>query len=45
MSAVEIANPAARSHTSDRGFRPLEEIDGLWSEGNPRLLMVKRLPS
>lgn len=27
------------------GFRPLEEIHGLWSEGNPCLLMVKRLPS
>ncbi len=26
------------------GFRPLEEIHGLWSEGNPCLLMVKRLP-
>jgi GNAT superfamily N-acetyltransferase len=25
------------------GFRPLEEIHGLWSEGNPCLLMVKRL--
>jgi GNAT superfamily N-acetyltransferase len=27
------------------GFRPLEEIHGLWSEGNPCLVMVKRLPS
>jgi ribosomal protein S18 acetylase RimI-like enzyme len=25
------------------GFRPLEEIHGLWDEGNPCLLMVKRL--
>jgi GNAT superfamily N-acetyltransferase len=27
------------------GFRALEEIHGLWSEGNPCLVMVKRLPS
>jgi GNAT superfamily N-acetyltransferase len=27
------------------GFRPLEEIHGLWSEGNPCLVMVKRLQS
>ena len=27
------------------GFRPLEEIHGIWSEGNPCLLMVKRLPN
>jgi ribosomal protein S18 acetylase RimI-like enzyme len=26
-----------------RGFRVLEEIHGLWDEGNPCLLMVKRL--
>jgi ribosomal protein S18 acetylase RimI-like enzyme len=26
-----------------RGFRALEEIHGLWDEGNPCLLMVKRL--
>jgi ribosomal protein S18 acetylase RimI-like enzyme len=27
------------------GFRPLEELDGLWDEGNPCLIMVKALPA
>jgi GNAT superfamily N-acetyltransferase len=27
------------------GFRPLEEIHGLWSHGNPCLVMVKRVPT
>ncbi len=26
------------------GFRPLEELDGLWDPGNPCLIMVKALP-
>jgi ribosomal protein S18 acetylase RimI-like enzyme len=26
------------------GFRPLEELNGLWDEGNPTLIMVKALP-
>ena len=26
-----------------RGFRPLEEIHGLWAEGNPCLVLVKHL--
>jgi ribosomal protein S18 acetylase RimI-like enzyme len=26
-----------------RGFRPLEELEGLWSEGNPCLVLVKRI--
>jgi hypothetical protein len=26
------------------GFRPLEEIHGLWDPGSPCLLMVKALP-
>jgi hypothetical protein len=25
------------------GFRPLEELTGLWNEENPCLLMIKRL--
>lgn len=27
------------------GFRPLEELDGLWDPGNPCLIMVKALPA
>jgi ribosomal protein S18 acetylase RimI-like enzyme len=27
------------------GFRPLEELQGLWDPGNPCLIMVKALPS
>jgi ribosomal protein S18 acetylase RimI-like enzyme len=27
------------------GFRPLEELHGLWDPGNPCLIMVKALPS
>ena len=26
-----------------RGFVPLEEISGIWDEGNPCLILVKRL--
>ena len=32
-----------RTFYERRGFRPLEELHGLWSEGNPTLIMVKRL--
>jgi len=31
-----------RSFYESRGFRPLEELDGIW-KGNPCLIMVKRI--
>jgi GNAT superfamily N-acetyltransferase len=34
---------ATRRFYDALGFRPLEEIHGLWAEGNPCLLLVKRL--
>jgi ribosomal protein S18 acetylase RimI-like enzyme len=33
-----------RAFYAAMGFRPLEEIHGLWDPGSPCLLMVKRLP-
>ena len=35
---------ATRAFYEAKGFRPLEELHGLW-EGNPCLIMVKRLPA
>jgi ribosomal protein S18 acetylase RimI-like enzyme len=32
-----------RAFYEARGFRPLEEIHGLWAEGNPCLVLVKHL--
>ena len=32
-----------RRFYESRGFRPLEELHGLWGEGNPTLILVKRL--
>jgi GNAT superfamily N-acetyltransferase len=34
---------ATRRFYEALGFRPLEEIHGLWAEGNPCLVLVKRL--
>ena len=34
-----------RGFYAARGFRPLEELHGLWSEGTPCLILVKRLAS
>jgi hypothetical protein len=34
---------ATRRFYEALGFRPLEEIHGLWAEDNPCLLLVKRL--
>ena len=34
---------STRSFYGARGFRPLEELTELWGEGNPCLIMVKRL--
>jgi ribosomal protein S18 acetylase RimI-like enzyme len=32
-----------RAFYEARGFRPLEELHGLWAEGNPCLVLVKHL--
>ncbi len=32
-----------RRFYESRGFRPLEEIDSIWDETNPCLIMVKRI--
>ena len=42
-SRPSAAYARTRRFYESRGFRPLEELHGLWSEGNPTLIFVKRL--
>ena len=45
LGASRVSRGYERTHSfyEARGFRPLEELHGVWDEENPCLLMVKRL--